>query len=77
MLADLTAIIDHLFPEGEKPDPLAQEAMLHEAFAQSRAGVYIGGEQYFAKIEAHLKGSNQPLVLIGAVSYTHLRAHET
>jgi tetratricopeptide (TPR) repeat protein len=65
ILSDLTSIINQLYPEGELPSPLAQEAILNEAFAQSRARVYIGGEQYFAKIDSHLKESNQPLVLVG------------
>jgi tetratricopeptide (TPR) repeat protein len=65
VLADLTEIINQLYPEGEQPDPLAQEAMLHEAFAQSRARVYIGGEKYFAQLDAHDRVSNQPLVLTG------------
>jgi hypothetical protein len=45
VLTDLTAIIDDLFPEGSQPDPLAQEAMLHEAFAKERArGLHWRGE---------------------------------
>ncbi|MCB2202900.1 DUF4062 domain-containing protein [bacterium] len=65
VLADMTAIINQLYPEGEQLSPLAQEAIIHQAFAQSRARVYIGGEQYFKKINEHIKESNQPLVLVG------------
>jgi nephrocystin-3 len=65
VLSDLTAIINQLYPEGEQPSPLAQESMLHEAFAQSRARVYIGGEKYYLKLEGHINESTQPIVLVG------------
>lgn len=35
-LADLTAVIETLYPAGSEPDPLAREAAEHEAFAASR-----------------------------------------
>jgi hypothetical protein len=42
VLADLTRVINDLFPEGSQPHPLDREAMDHEAYAQSRERVYIG-----------------------------------
>jgi hypothetical protein len=42
VLADLTRVINELFPEGSQPAPLDREAMDHEAYAQSRERVYIG-----------------------------------
>jgi tetratricopeptide (TPR) repeat protein len=65
VLADLTAIINDLYPDGSQPDPLAQQAMLHEAFARERARVYIGGEKYYAQLDQHLVSSRQPLVVVG------------
>jgi tetratricopeptide (TPR) repeat protein len=66
VLADLTAVIDKLFPEGSQPDPLDREALDHEAYAQSRERVYIGRPEYFAKLDAHADGTgDQPLVILG------------
>jgi tetratricopeptide (TPR) repeat protein len=66
VLADLTAVIDKLFPEGSQPDPLDREAMDHEAYAQSRERVYIARPDYFAKLDAHADGAgDQPLVILG------------
>jgi hypothetical protein len=63
--ADLTAVIDHLYPAGSEPDPLAREAAEHQAFARSRAGVYIGRQEYFDHLDAHAAGDGQPLVVLG------------
>ncbi len=65
VLDDLTAVIDRLYPEGSEPDPLDREAAEHEAFARSRAGVYIGGERYFARLDAYAEGDGLPLVVQG------------
>ncbi|HHV06169.1 MAG TPA: DUF4062 domain-containing protein [Anaerolineaceae bacterium] len=65
VLEDLTRIINQRFPEEDKPDPLSRENALHEAFAQSRARLYIGGEQYYAALDQHVTQSNLPLVLLG------------
>lgn len=63
---DFEKIIDELWPEGSQPDPLDREAMDHEAFAQSRARVYIGRQEYFDRLDAHANGSgDQPLVILG------------
>lgn len=42
VLADFTALIESLYPTADQPSPLERERMDHEAFARSRAGVYIG-----------------------------------
>lgn len=65
ILADLTAIINSLYPEASVPDPLAREAELHELFACSRSQLYIGGEKYFAQIDEHTRASKLPLVVLG------------
>jgi len=66
VLADLTGVINALWPEGSQPVPLDREAMDHEAFARSRAGVYIGRQEYFDRLDAHANGGgDQPLVILG------------
>jgi nephrocystin-3 len=65
VLKDLTQIIDQLYPIESKPDPLERDAADHEAFAQSRARVYIGREEYFKRLDEHAKGDSQPLVILG------------
>lgn len=66
ILKDLTAVIDKLYPEGSQPDPLDREAMDHEAYAASRAQVYIGRESYYQRLDEHADGqSEQPLVILG------------
>jgi hypothetical protein len=58
VLADLTALIDRLFPAGSEPDPLDREAAEHESFARSRLGVYIGRPEYFAQLDAFAQTPN-------------------
>jgi nephrocystin-3 len=41
VLRDLTEIIERFYPIDEVPDPLDREALDHDAFAESRAKVYI------------------------------------
>lgn len=65
VFSDLKGVIDRLFPEGKQPGPLVQEAAEHEAFARSRAGVYIGGEKYYSRLTAHLDSDGPPLVVLG------------
>ena len=67
VLADLTALIEELYPAGSEPDALAREAAEHEAFAASRAGtrVYIGRSEYFEALDAHAQGEGPPLVVLG------------
>lgn len=64
--SDMTAVINRLFPPGSQPDPLAQEAMEHDAYVQSLERLYIGRPEYFARLNAHAAGDgNQPLVITG------------
>ncbi|MEF9438413.1 MAG: NACHT domain-containing protein, partial [Candidatus Mariimomonas ferrooxydans] len=65
VLQDLTDVINTLYPEGPQPDSLARDSADHEAFAQSRAGVYIGRKEYFRRIDEHINSDNQPLVILG------------
>jgi tetratricopeptide (TPR) repeat protein len=65
ILEDLRALIDKLYPEAEKLDPLDREAAEHEAFAESLAKVYIGRKGYFDRLDAHADGEEPPLVVLG------------
>jgi len=81
VLADLTAVIDRLFPEGSQPDPLTREALDHAAYARSRERVYVGRPESFARLDVYIAqasslpggtsgppasdGQNLPLVILG------------
>ena len=65
VLADFTALIDTLYPKGQEPSPLQRERMDHDAFARSRAGVYIGRQEYFDRLDAHVASDAFPLVVLG------------
>jgi nephrocystin-3 len=65
ILEELWAAIDQEYPAGEVPDPLAREAAEHEAFAQSRAKVYIGRPEYYARLDEEVTGDGPPLVILG------------
>ena len=65
VLKDLSAVIERLYPKGSEPEPLDREAMEHDAFAQSRAKVYIGRKEYFDRLDEHVHGDGPPLVILG------------
>ena len=65
VLEDFTRLIDELYPEEEVPDPLEREAREHEDFARSRAGVYIGRDEYFRMLDEHVDGDGPPLAVLG------------
>ena len=65
VLHNLTVAINQEFPPEEVPGPLDRDAADHEAFAQSRTGVYIGRSEYFARLDAHAAGDGPPLVILG------------
>lgn len=65
ILDGFTRLIDELYPEDEQPDEIDREAAGHEAFARSRAGVYIGRQEYFDRLDAHVAGDGPPLVVLG------------
>jgi len=65
VLRDLTEIIDRLYPQGSEPDHLDREASDHEAFAQSRARVYIGRQAYYDCLDQNARSDGAPLVVLG------------
>ncbi|MBC8149367.1 MAG: DUF4062 domain-containing protein [Verrucomicrobiaceae bacterium] len=48
---DLQALIEEEYPEEEVPDALTLERMRHEAYGAARRRLYLGGEEYFEKLD--------------------------
>ena len=65
ILEDLWAAIDQEYPEGSTPDPLDRETAEHEAFAESRAKVYVGRQEDFDRLDRHAASEDPPLVVLG------------
>jgi hypothetical protein len=65
VLADFTRLIDRLFPLERLPDPLDQQAVLHDSFAAQRAQVYVGRDEYFDRLDAHARADGAPLAVLG------------
>jgi tetratricopeptide (TPR) repeat protein len=66
ILDDFTNLIDRLFPDGSQLDPLDHDTLDHEMFALSRARVYIGRQEYFARLDEHVTAkTQQPLLVTG------------
>jgi nephrocystin-3 len=65
--ADLWALIDQQFPEGEQPDALQKEARKHDDYRRSRtgAGQYIGGQAYIQELERWLEAGEQQILITG------------
>src|SRR5262249_50255024 len=64
VLADFTALIDELFPEGTVPDALEREAAKHHAFAAHRSQLCVGRQTQMAQLDAFVKGDGAPLVVL-------------
>jgi len=65
VLEDLWSAIDKKFPASEVPSRLERERMDHEAFAEARRKVYIGRQEYFDTLDAHVLSDGLPQVLLG------------
>lgn len=65
VLADLTALIDRLYPQDATPDPLAREAMSHETLLRERAPVFVGRSDCLGQLDAHAAGQGPPLIVRG------------
>ena len=61
---DLLALIEEEYPADEVPDDLTLERMRHEAYSQARRKLYIGGENYFAQLDAVMTAETPRPVLI-------------
>jgi nephrocystin-3 len=65
VLADLWEAITKEFPESGEPNRLDLMVAEHEAFARSRAHVYIGRQEYFDRLNTHAGDNGMPLVILG------------
>lgn len=66
VLHDFTAIVEELYPQGEVPDPLDQEAARHEAHARGRRLAFVGREDLLRELDAHVAAPGaRPAVLSG------------
>ncbi|QPN66539.1 tetratricopeptide repeat protein [Synechococcus sp. CBW1006] len=63
--ADVWALIDQQFPEGEQPDALALEAARHASYRADRTGLYLGGEGYIEQLEQWIKAGEQRILITG------------
>jgi|GEM_PF-2361765 len=61
---DLWQLIDEAYPESEVPDALTRERMTHEAYGASRRRLYLGGEPYFAALDAAMAAETFRPVLV-------------
>lgn len=62
---DIFEVIDKLFPQGVRPNPLDRDIVEHEAFALSKHKSYIGRDEYFERLDKHVRDDSPPLVLLG------------
>ena len=65
VLAELTAMVDALFPADETPDPAEREADAHRAFGAARRAGHIPRPQVEAALDQYVAGAAPPLVLHG------------
>jgi tetratricopeptide (TPR) repeat protein len=65
VLEDFREVIDRDFPEGSRPDNVIREAADHYSYAERLTRAYVGGENYFTKLDNHLREGTQPLVVLG------------
>jgi nephrocystin-3 len=70
--ADLRALIEEEYPADEVPDDLTLERMRHEAYSQSRRGLYVGGETYFQQLDAAMSDDDsRPIFISGKYGWNH------
>jgi tetratricopeptide (TPR) repeat protein len=65
VLAELTAMIDQLFPADEVPDPVRRESDAHRAFGAARRAGHIARPQVESALDGYVAGTAPPLVLHG------------
>ena len=62
---DLWKLIDATYPLNEVPDALALERRRHESYGQSRLGLYLGGENYLASLDAFIREDRRTVLIRG------------
>jgi len=65
VLKDMLTVIDRIYPEETKLDPLDREFLEHEAFLLTFREEYIPRETYFERLDDHAQGDNPPLIVLG------------
>jgi tetratricopeptide (TPR) repeat protein len=66
VLEDFKGFLDREFPQEKQLSRLERQRMEHAAFARSRLRVYVGGEKYFAAIDAYTASkTTKPLLVTG------------
>src|SRR3954468_16057276 len=65
VIADLTALIEGLFPDATPPAPLDREAAAHAAYAASRFADHIGRPALTAQLDAFAVAATGPLMVTG------------
>jgi tetratricopeptide (TPR) repeat protein len=63
---DLWKLLDEEFPASEVPDAFERERLRHEAYANPRRRLYLGGERYLAVLQKLLDGEESRIVVEGA-----------
>lgn len=63
VLAELLALVDRLFPEGEAPDATARDDAAHRAFGAARRAGHIDRPALRARLDEHAAGEGPPLLL--------------
>lgn len=63
VLAELTALVDRLFPATDAPDPVQRETEAHLAFGRARALGSIERPDVTARLDEHAAGTAPPLVV--------------
>lgn len=66
VLEDLKGVIEGLYPEGSRPDPLRRETAYHDAVVEGLCRVFVGRRNYLSLLDRHVSGKGPPLVLLGA-----------
>ncbi|WP_395659928.1 tetratricopeptide repeat protein [Nocardioides sp.] len=66
VLAELTALVERLFPLEEVPDAADREGAAHRAFGLARAAGSLERPALVARLDAFAAGSEPPLVVSGA-----------
>jgi tetratricopeptide (TPR) repeat protein len=65
VLAELTALVDRLFPADEVPDPIERDDAAHAAYGAARRAGQLERPALAAALDAHAQGDGGPLVLSG------------
>jgi nephrocystin-3 len=65
VLRQLWHAINQRFPLSQKPTPLEQKTLDHEAFADSRTKIYIERSADLQRLDEHAASEDKPLVILG------------